>query len=234
MRCRLCGDELLGRSRVWCTNKCKNRWRSAVPSKELQCLACGKVVLVPPARHYRRKYCSKSCADAHFCQTFRTGPNNSRWRGGRAINYGPGWNEVKREVRERDKVCRQCGKTPEENSRALDIHHINPYRYTKDNSLENLIALCRSCHMRSVDRGRRGAAKFAGPQQLELRPPSQRELQRRRGERKRQERLAVQAKARELNAEGQSLRQIGRALGVSHQTISNWLAVRSDADEMTA
>ncbi|MGH2813330.1 MAG: HNH endonuclease signature motif containing protein [Actinomycetota bacterium] len=85
---------------------------------------------------------------------------------------------MKEQVRQRDEVCRSCGKTPEENGRALDVHHISPYRYSGDHSLENLVALCRSCHMRSVDRGRRGAARFAGPKQLELRPPSHRELQR--------------------------------------------------------
>lgn len=80
------------------------------------------------------------------------------------MNYGPGWKQQKQKARERDKVCRHCGKTPEENGRALDVHHINPYRYSGDNRLENLICLCRSCHMRAIDRGRRGAAKFAGPQ----------------------------------------------------------------------
>lgn len=92
--------------------------------------------------------------------------------------------------------------------------------------------------MRSVDRGRLGGALFAGPQQLELRFPSKEEL-RKRAERelrrasqrklqleKRQKRLALQAQAYELNARGQSLRQIGRAIGVSHQTVANWLAAR--------
>ena len=139
------------------------------------------------------------------------------------LSYGRDWRKRKEEVRERDQVCRQCGKTPEENGRALDVHHVDPYRYTANNSLDNLIALCRSCHMRAVDRGRRGAAKFAGPQQLELKPPSRRELQRRRGYRRRQKRLALQERARELSSDGQSLRQIGSALGVSHQTVANWL-----------
>jgi HNH endonuclease/helix-turn-helix protein len=146
------------------------------------------------------------------------------WRGGRAISYGPGWKETKVLVRDRDKVCQFCGKTPEQNGRALDVHHIDPYRYTANNHPDNLVALCRSCHMRAIDRGRRGSARFAGPQQLELKPPSQRELIRRRGYAERARRKGLMEQAFELNAKGRSLRQIARALGVSHQTIANWLA----------
>jgi hypothetical protein len=110
--------------------------------------------------------------------------------------------------------------------RRLDVHHINPHRNSKDNSLDNLIALFRSCHMRAIDRGRRGAAKFCGPEQLELKPLSLRELTRIRGYRQRKRREELMAQAIELDAKGQSLRRIARALGVSHQTIANWLAAR--------
>lgn len=120
---------------------------------------------------------------------------------------------------------------PAENGRALDVHHIKPYRYTKDNSPENLVALCRSCHMRSVDRGRRGAARFAGPQQLELKPPTQRELRQRRGLKRQLKRLALQAQAYLLNASGRSLREIAGELGVSRQTIANWLSARESYPE---
>ena len=39
-----------------------------------------------------------------------------------------------------------CGKTKEENKRNMDVHHIVPYLDSKDNSLDNLICLCRRCH----------------------------------------------------------------------------------------
>ena len=139
------------------------------------------------------------------------------------MNYGPGWKKRKQEVRERDKVCRHCSKTSEENGRALDVHHIDPYRYSGNNSLDNLLALCRSCHMRALDRGRRGAARFAGPQQLVLRPVSQRALNRLKSQWIKAKRRELQSKALELSQEGKSLRQIGSALGVSHQTVANWL-----------
>jgi hypothetical protein len=139
------------------------------------------------------------------------------------MSYGPGWKQIKEEVRARDRVCRKCAKTPEDNGRALDVHHLGPYRFSGNNHHDNLVALCRSCPMRGEDHGRRASARFAGPQQLELRPLSQRELRRIRGHRQRERRRALQKEARKLRKQGFSLRAIGRRLGVSHQTVANWL-----------
>lgn len=60
--------------------------------------------------------------------------------------YGSEWPRLIHEVRTRDKVCQQCGKTPAQNKRALDVHHIVPFRLGGPNDLSNLVALCRSCH----------------------------------------------------------------------------------------
>ena len=56
------------------------------------------------------------------------------------------WLARAKEIRKRDKVCQHCGMTPRKNGRALDVHHTIPYRISKDNSPDNLITLCRSCH----------------------------------------------------------------------------------------
>jgi hypothetical protein len=45
-------------------------------------------------------------------------------------------------ILERDKCCKVCG-TPE----AKEIHHIRPWHISKDNSPENLVLLCKSCHL---------------------------------------------------------------------------------------
>lgn len=37
-------------------------------------------------------------------------------------------------------MCEKCGAT------AQDIHHIESRRYANSDNVENLIALCRSCH----------------------------------------------------------------------------------------
>ena len=39
-----------------------------------------------------------------------------------------------------DKLCK-CGYG--------NVHHKNPYLFSGDNSIENLIALCRKCHMKA-------------------------------------------------------------------------------------
>lgn len=226
MICKYCFQPIIGSRRSWCDATRYELYRRTVDTEPFLCPGCDRVVLVPRHNRTLRKFCSRSCATATYNRLYLRGPRNGMWRGGRAYNYGPGWKEAKERVRERDKVCQNCAKTPEENGRALDVHHIDPHRNSKNNSLDNLVALCHSCHMRALDRGRRGAARFCGPEQLELKPLSQREQIRIRGYRQRRRREELKAEAFELDAKGQSLRQISRALGVSHQTISNWLTGR--------
>jgi len=67
--------------------------------------------------------------------------------------YGPKWNKIKKQIRDRDRVCKICGKTVEENKRELEIHHIKPYKefngnYELANNPNNLVALCKSCHIK--------------------------------------------------------------------------------------
>lgn len=39
-------------------------------------------------------------------------------------------------------MCQQCGETEK-----LEVHHWEPYRFSFDNSIDNLITLCKSCHV---------------------------------------------------------------------------------------
>lgn len=140
------------------------------------------------------------------------------------MSYGPRWKETKELIRRRDGVCRFCGKTPRQNGRALDVHHLNPFRFSGDNSLENLIALCRSCHMRADDHGRKGSAVFlaaAGYPRLPTKRKLRAQKASERAAQRRQHRREAQAHALELAELGLSLRRIARAVGVSHQTIAN-------------
>jgi 5-methylcytosine-specific restriction endonuclease McrA len=227
MTCVTCGGTLPPRARRFCSKRCNDRWRCSVRTVPFSCPGCGQTVLLPRKKVGIQRYCTRACATATYNRTHLTGPRNGRWRGGRILSYGFEWKKIKREIRERDGACKSCGKTAEQNGRALDVHHLDPYRFSGSHSPENLIALCRSCHMREVDIGRRGPARFAGPRQLELRPPSRRELRRRRGEQQRLKRRALQQQAAALRALGRSLRQIARVLGVSHQTVANWLSAAS-------
>lgn len=63
--------------------------------------------------------------------------------------YPIAWtNILKESIRERDNhQCQICGKTTEENGRALDVHHID---YNKENCTPaNLISLCHKCHSKT-------------------------------------------------------------------------------------
>ena len=63
---------------------------------------------------------------------------------------GEKWEDIRELVRIRDNfTCQECGKTEEEAGRALDVHHMNPFLKSEDNSMENLITLCRSCHKKA-------------------------------------------------------------------------------------
>lgn len=82
-----------------------------------------------------------------------TGEKNPNWRGGISFGeYSSEWTDyLKESIRKRDKyVCQMCGIHQDELSgfiKVFDIHHID---YIKDNlNPENLITLCRSCHMKT-------------------------------------------------------------------------------------
>lgn len=67
------------------------------------------------------------------------------WQGGISFEpYGPDFNDaLKLQIRTRDAFrCLVCGKP--ENGTAWDVHHCNYNK--KDNSPDNLITLCKSCH----------------------------------------------------------------------------------------
>lgn len=59
--------------------------------------------------------------------------------------YGDDWEAIRYLVYLRDRfTCQNCGIK----GISLDIHHKIPFLVSFDNSLNNLIALCRSCHMK--------------------------------------------------------------------------------------
>lgn len=59
------------------------------------------------------------------------------------MNRGDDWKIQSKAALKRDKhSCQLCMKMPKK----VHVHHIIPYRKSKDNSLTNLITLCPSCH----------------------------------------------------------------------------------------
>jgi DEAD/DEAH box helicase domain-containing protein len=64
-------------------------------------------------------------------------------------DYGPNWDAIKQQARERDNYsCQGCG-APED-GRAHDVHHRQPFRAfasaAEANRLDNLVSLCPACH----------------------------------------------------------------------------------------
>lgn len=82
------------------------------------------------------------------------GVNHPCWRGGSfSSDYEMrGWREYAESIRARDgHKCTRCQLTNEQHQAKFDgyslcVHHIVPYKLSKDNSPENLRALCVSCH----------------------------------------------------------------------------------------
>jgi DEAD/DEAH box helicase domain-containing protein len=77
--------------------------------------------------------------------------NEGMWNNARNY-YGPNWQQIRINVRERDGFrCQVCGVI--EGERAHDVHHKVPLRMFPSpelaNQLSNLITLCPSCHQRA-------------------------------------------------------------------------------------
>jgi len=76
--------------------------------------------------------------------------NNPKWIVDRDLfEYGSEFdNNLKEQVRMRDGYkCKLCSCSQLENGRQLDCHHIDYNK--KNNNINNLISLCRSCHMKT-------------------------------------------------------------------------------------
>ena len=62
------------------------------------------------------------------------------------------WRIARNQARERDAYrCRECGKAG-----ILEVHHIQSLQHGGDDDLENLITLCRGCH---IDKHRKPRTK---------------------------------------------------------------------------
>lgn len=74
-----------------------------------------------------------------------SGPNHYRWKGGQVRSMSKSaWRRVRAQVLERDSyTCQHCRRT----GITLIAHHIIEYPVGSD-ELDNLISLCRSCHVR--------------------------------------------------------------------------------------
>lgn len=172
--CQYCGDEKEttpydAENKVYCSQECMSKdfkdrmsgegnpsWNGGMV--EVECEWCGSVDEYVPARAEHRRFCSGPCHKEWLSHERRgrawMGEDNPAWAGGqeRDRNYGPNWEEQRQKALERDShECMLCRSTQD-----LHVHHKKPIRnFSKDmrgwwrraNCLDNLITLCRSCHM---------------------------------------------------------------------------------------
>lgn len=113
---------------------------------KLNCQNCRKDFEVPSSHAHRYKCCSKDCSFQIRAKKTK-GDKNPNWNGGLSrMPYAHDFNEISRQIRERDNhTCQNpdCwGK-----DKRMTAHHID---YDKNNNHEsNLITLCSSCNSRA-------------------------------------------------------------------------------------
>jgi len=83
--------------------------------------------------------------------TWIKGDKSPFWKGGALKGYdikmsSLEWRTLRSVVYKRDNwTCKDCGTKCH---KGIQCHHIKPFRESKDDSLENLVTLCVSCHAR--------------------------------------------------------------------------------------
>jgi hypothetical protein len=122
------------------------------PPVVVTCFECGETTSYTGRARYfaqKRRFCTTDCWYAFVRKHPEEGGN---FKGGRFPYYGPNWPHQAKLARERDgHTCQVCG-VHQFNPR-LDVHHRRPRRefgedYEAMNALDNLVSLCKSCHLR--------------------------------------------------------------------------------------
>ena len=113
---------------------CSRSCLLSAKSIERRCTTCGGTFRVARSvlsgrTNSSARFCSRPCYEHHLCRTGRVNGRGSRWR------------TIRRKALRRTPFCAYCGRL-----KTLQVHHIIPFRLTRDNAQTNLIPLCRACH----------------------------------------------------------------------------------------
>lgn len=143
-------------NRKYCSRKCydKSPTRGTRPKNRIIkiCEYCGKSFDRPAAnfkKHCKHYFCSQECFGNWFNINAPKGKDVYNWSGGYTPEaYKTKWESIKKTIKKRAKfVCEICGKK----HKLMDVHHKIPVRLNKDitviNHLDNLLYLCRPCHI---------------------------------------------------------------------------------------
>lgn len=135
---KYCSIQCVGKARLG-----NNHWRFNEEDRKKICDHCGNEY-IDSRVNPNRKYCSQKCYFLANTGTNHWYYNPDATRNGYPIEFNM---QLKKYIRRRDNYrCQICNKTESTNKHRLDVHHIN---YNKSNNeVDNLISLCKSCHMR--------------------------------------------------------------------------------------
>ena len=167
--CDWCGEKIkkqlytMKRPYHFCNNKCEGKWVSKFRAGEnspswrgggieVKCDFCGKKIkkIQSHIKNYKHNFCNIKCMGS-FYKTLYKGENCIFWRDGRSKEpYTIEFDDVlKEKIRKRDNfTCQECNHTQEQLGYTLHVHHVDYNK--KNNNLNNLISLCRSCHAQTT------------------------------------------------------------------------------------
>lgn len=93
----------------------------------------------------------KKLSPEHLKKMIRYGEKNNKWRGGTTTEtqkrvQEESWKKLRKLIYARDNwTCQKCFKKCHKD---IQCHHIIPFRITKDDRKENLVTLCKGCHLK--------------------------------------------------------------------------------------
>jgi rubredoxin len=119
---------------------------------DILCKECNIIFKILPSNTKRNRgiFCSTDCYYKWLSKN-KILENHNNWQGGKSFEeYSVDWKDtLKKSIRIRDNyTCKLCGKIQSNlDKKEFDVHHID---YNKKNcNPNNLITLCRSCHMKT-------------------------------------------------------------------------------------
>ncbi|NIN36654.1 MAG: hypothetical protein GTO60_16785 [Gammaproteobacteria bacterium] len=159
--CPICGTPIYvkphrhkrGKHPVTCSHECKLallQWGKTL----VYCDYCGEEIHRKNSEVQKREhhFCNRSCMGKWQSKN-KTGQNSNSWKGGYQPYYGKDWVGNRRQAKQRDNnTCQSCGAHENSLDHTAEVHHIKPVRLFDNpndaNQLDNLITLCRVCHIK--------------------------------------------------------------------------------------
>jgi hypothetical protein len=130
-KCLGCKDKIKDNQRYdYCSVNCRIKHKQIQRvCKKCSCVFTIRKSAVSGKTNASGKFCSRECYHKFLCRTERT------------TGRGSQWNKIRKSVLSKFPFCAVCGTT-----KNLQVHHIIPFRLTKDNREQNLIPLCTKHH----------------------------------------------------------------------------------------